>query len=220
MPIGIQTTALGTGLGVLYLDESGGYIGFTITASGYTSVHKVRVLPFTAGGALVYTAGGGGIEANVGQTADNLMALIKPLYDSGASGAVLGVWQVDASNDGAFPTPYTSTGADLFTAGTASGGPQPYWVMMTFAGHGAVGDRWQLHLPGMAASIASTFGRFVNGSTGTALNALQDYLEGKTNGPVHSAKTAIVTHAGEPIQSPTYRLLATNKRLRRRARVS
>lgn len=216
----IQTTSLGTGEGVEYQDGSGGYVVFTITSSNYTSTHKVHVPPFGGSGSGVYNAPPAGAEANISQTMQNLMALLAPCYDNTALGAAVAVYQVQADGITTQPYPYTFAGATFFNAGTAAGAADPPWNVLTYAGTGTDGSRWQLHLPGMAATIASLTGRFQCGAGGVALNDVCRYLGGVTNGPVVASKTAIVTHSGVPLQNPPFRLYATNKRLRRRFRVA
>jgi hypothetical protein len=220
MPIGIQTQTETGGDGVIYLDESGGYIQFSISAGGYNSVHKLHVLPFGVSASGVYDAPPAGHEANIGATADNVMALIAGIYDGTAAGAAFAAYQVLPDNTGVQPYPYSFPGTALFTAGTASGSGWPYFVEGTVAGHGIDGSRFQLHLPGPAISVASVFGRFDPASVGSPIAALMSYLTGQTNGPVHAQKTCVVSHAGEPLAAPLAWLLATNKRLRRRARVA
>lgn len=220
MALGIQSVSEGSGLGNLYLDESGGFIQYTLTSGGYTSVHKAHVIPFGASSSGVYNSPGAGVEANLQQTADNLISLIKAVYDASSFGAAIGAYQVFTDNSGVQPYPYSFTTAAAFTAGTASGSPWPFFVDAGITGKSTDGARWQMHLPGPAQSVFSLFGRFAYAGVGSPVQALMDYITGVTNGPVHSAKTAVVAHDGLPIVAPTFALLATNKRLRRRGRVA
>ena len=214
----IAVTGGGVGYDELWEDESGGFAVFTINHSDYTSTHKIRVLPFDGTGA--YTAPPAGVEANISETAVNFMTLLKAIYGAATSATFFEVYQTLSGHDGVQPFPYTFTGAYFFAAGTASGGNWPTFVEGGLAGLDTNGGRWQLHLPGPAISVAASFGRFPRASVGSPIQALMDYVDGVANGPVTAAKTAVVSHAGNPISQNLSWLLATNKRLRRHFRVA
>lgn len=216
----IQTESLGAGLGTLYEDGSGGFLEYTITADGYTSTHKLRVLPFDTVGTGLYTAAPAGTVSGIESEAENIMSLIADVYDTSAFGAVIRAYQTLSDETGVQPYPFSFGGAALFASGTAGTTPWPGFVLATIAGIGTDGSRWQMHLPGPDQSQFSVMGRFNYAGSGSAVQALMDYLTRVSNGPVHAQKTGVVTHSGVQLLAPLASLLSTSKRLRRRFRVS
>lgn len=215
-----EVTSLGGG-SELWDDGSGGALVLGITGpDAYTHVHKVHVLPFGSGGSGVYNAPPAGVETNLGQTADNLMALIAACYNADAFGAVQSANQIDAGGDALVPYTYAFGAGAAFAAGTAAGTRWDTWVTARFTGLDTFGGKFSLELPGVSQSVLSRLFRIGIDSATGALKALGDYLSGQTNGGVHAAKTAIVSHAGNPLRTQMFIVGSTNKRLRRHFKVS
>jgi hypothetical protein len=216
----IQTEAESDGSGILYEDTSGGYLALAITSGNYTSLHKLRVLPFDTAGTGLYTSPPSGTVSGIENDAENLASLVAGLYDGASAGAFVKAFQVLSDNTGVQPYPFSFGGSALFGAGTGGGAAWPGFVVGSLAGTGSDGSRWQLHFPGPSNAQFSVFGRFNYAGSGSGVQALMNYLTRASNGPVHAQKTGVVTHSGATIQAPMAALLATNKRLRRRYRVN
>jgi hypothetical protein len=199
-------------------DLSGGELHFSINHGNYTSLHVIRVLPFDSTG--TYVSPPASTETNLGQTADNFMALVKACYDNTATGGVYAANQTNSDNLGETPFPYTFGVGAAFGAGTATGANWVTWVAARLVALDGFGGRWQLELPGVSTDGLSTLGRFLVNSSSGPLSDLGKYIGRQTNGPTHAVKSAIVTHAGNPITGGMSIVGDSNQRLRRHFRVA
>lgn len=215
----IVVTSEGTGLGDLFLDDSGGAIVFTFAHPAYTSTHKLRVIPFGNSGSGIFNSPPSATTANLSQEADNLVNLIAGCYAADTTITAIAVQQVTNANDGVNPYPYTFTGT-VSLAGTAGGVSQVTYEVHDMVGFSQDGDRWRFQLPGVSSAVTPGLGRVNLTSVTGALNALYKYLTGQTNGPVTAAKTNVVTHSGIPLGTNMDLVISTNKRLRRHFKVA
>ncbi len=220
---GITTEPLGTGRGVMYLDESGGYVQISVTAKGYISVHKFHVPSFAPTGSGAYSTVPSGGEANVLQTASNLVAQIATLYKSSATIQALGVYQVKSDGTGVLPTAIdvSSAVANGVNSATNDGAVDTY---EGYTGHGADFSKWQVHFHATAAAYTDMGFRNTASSygPGTQLD-FQDYITGSAGGIGISGtgtglKCAVVTKSGYPILAPIYVIYSLSRRIRRRYR--
>lgn len=216
-----EFASLGSGFGGDWEDGSGGGIVFQITGpDGYTSFHKVHVLPFGSSSSGVYDSPPASSELNLGQTADNLIALVKALYNTDSFGAVEEAVQIADGGQSVVPYAYSFGAGAAFAAGTASGSRWDTWVTGRLVLKDTFGGKGSLEFPGVSQSVMSRLFRIPFGSISGAFDDLASYITRQTNGPVHAVKTCIVSHAGNPWISTGNLVGSTNKRLRRHFRVS
>lgn len=206
----------GSGVNTEWGDFSGGEIVFTVThEGGYVSRHVLRVIPFDNTG--TFGAPPAGTTSNLSQEAQNITALLRPLYANTATIAFIAVNQTLAAHTGQAPFAYTFTGT-VSGAGSAAGADLTVPNVIVLASRGADGSRWRLTLPGASTSVnAGNASKTPFPSLTGAVANLINYLTGQTNGGVVAVKTNVVTHNGVVIQfSPGNSITSTNKRLRRR----
>lgn len=211
----------GGGKGLVWLDESGGFIVISVANEGYTALHKYHVLPFDGTGA--YIAPGGSQETDLNATAANLIALMQPIYNTLTGITPLAAYQSNSAHDGVSPFPYGFDSA-LTVNGTNTNAATSPATQVSMVGHGSDFSRWQTHLFGVANNYWVGPGRRATDAVADALKTLSQYLIGAAGGPGlggHgvSKLTAVVTHSGQPIVSPTFVTFGINKRIARRLHV-
>ena len=220
---GIQTLPeTGPLKGLTYLDESGGYIVVAVQAAGYIAQHRLHVAAFDAAGG-AYTTVGTGQEANVVQTAENVVAQIATLYDATCRVQAVSAYQVTADHTGALPTALDLSAASA--AGTNTAGYNTDVFNYTgFTAHGADFSRWQLHLHATNSADQPGGNRCLLGAfSSTKCQNLGNYLLGLQaglgiGGSGTGLFTQIVTHAGMKLVQPMYVIGSYSKRIRRRYR--
>lgn len=202
-------------------DFSGGQLIFTITAPAGSTTHYFRVAPFDTAGTALYSPVITGAVTGADQEAQNLFALLQPLYNADTTIAFVGINQTLNDHSGVAPYAHTYSGT-VSGAGNAAGASLPVYNVEVLQSRGSDGSRWRLTLPGVSSTItAGTGGRALwSGYPASAIRSLVDYLCGITNGPVNAAKSGVVTHNGVAIQKASGATMSElNKRLRRRFKV-
>lgn len=218
MPVYPSEAETGGGKGIVWLDESGGYIQIAIANTGYTSLHKFHVIPFASDG--TYSAPGGSQEIDLQSTAANIIALLQPAFATTTTLTPVAVYQSNSAHDGVSPFSY-SFPSGLTVAGT-SGSPASHpSVQISLTAHGNDLSRWQIHVNGVATNFWTNPTRFLATLAGDSIAQLGQYLIMGRTGPGLAGHgvgkdTAVVSHSGQPLTSPCFLVYSVNKRIRRR----
>lgn len=222
MPTYASEAETGGGLGIVWLDKSGGFIQIAVANVGYTSLHKFHVKAFDDSGA--YTSPGGSDEADLNATAANLIALLKPMFASGTALSPVAVYKTNTPGDGVTPFSY-SFDAGLSVGGSSSGTATSPSTQSSLTAKGSDYSRWQAHFFGCADDVWAGPTRGLTNLSGGAIDQLAQYLAHARTGPGlagHgvSKNTMVVTHAGAEIVNPVWLVMSVNKRIRRRLHIS
>lgn len=212
----------GGGKGLIWLDETGGYILVSVSNPDYTSLHKFHVAAFDGTGA--YLSAGGSDEPDLAATAANIVALIRHIYTNNTGIVPIAVYKVNAAGDGVDPFSYSFPGG-LSVVGDAAGAATSSACQISFTAKGTDFSRWQIHLFGPASGFWAPAVRNVTISGGDANDDIAQYLAGAAAGPGlagHGAgkNTMVLTHAGAKIALPVWKITSENKRIRRRLKVA